>query len=69
MSWFIIFLHISNSTEGYIYIIYMICWFFLFFTAVDDTSDSDSEIAIASRSTAEFNRADTVVHKLYINFF
>ncbi|XP_067108274.1 uncharacterized protein [Osmerus mordax] len=29
--------------------------------AMDNTSDSDSEIVIASRSTAEFNRADTVV--------
>ncbi|XP_059371129.1 uncharacterized protein LOC132108439 isoform X3 [Carassius carassius] len=28
---------------------------------VDDTSDSDSEIVITTRSTAEFNRADTLV--------
>ncbi|KAK5911920.1 hypothetical protein CesoFtcFv8_001847 [Champsocephalus esox] len=27
----------------------------------DDTSDSDSDIVITSRSTAEFNQADTVV--------
>ena len=42
---------------------------FLFvFTATDNTSDSDFEIVIASRSTAEFNRADTVVHQLFIYF-
>ncbi|KAK6301319.1 hypothetical protein J4Q44_G00294170, partial [Coregonus suidteri] len=28
---------------------------------VDDTSDSDSEIVITTRSTAELNRADTLV--------
>lgn len=43
----------------------MICCLFVL-TPVDDTSDSDSEIVIASRSTAELNRADTVVHQLFI---
>lgn len=42
--------------------------FDLFFS-VDDTSDSDSEIVITTRSTAEFNRADTLVHKLFLFFF
>ena len=34
-------------------------------TTADDTSDSDSdsEIVITSRSTAEFNHADTLVRK------
>ncbi|KAK5903736.1 hypothetical protein CgunFtcFv8_007490 [Champsocephalus gunnari] len=31
------------------------------FRGGDDTSDSDSDIVITSRSTAEFNQADTVV--------
>ena len=44
----------------------MICLFV--FTATYNTSDSDSEIVIASRSTAELNRADTVVHQLLIYF-
>lgn len=30
-------------------------------TTVDDGSDSDSEVVITSRSTAELNRADTLV--------
>lgn len=41
--------------------------FDLFFS-VDDTSDSDSdsEIVITTRSTAEFNQADTLVHQLFL---
>lgn len=44
--------------------------FFIVFTEMDDTSDSDSdsEIVITSRSAAEFNQADTVVHLLFIYF-
>ncbi len=42
--------------------------FDLFFS-VDDSSDSDSEIAITTRSTAEFNRAGTLVHQLFLFLF
>ncbi|KAJ4935477.1 hypothetical protein JOQ06_017010 [Pogonophryne albipinna] len=35
----------------------------------DDTSDSDSDIVITSRSTAEFNQADTVVFEFVIDRF
>ncbi|XP_023269004.1 G2/M phase-specific E3 ubiquitin-protein ligase-like [Seriola lalandi dorsalis] len=45
----------------YCRITFFICLETHFKGAVDGTSDSDSEIVIASRSTAEFNRADTVV--------
>ncbi|XP_078023637.1 uncharacterized protein LOC117251931 isoform X2 [Epinephelus lanceolatus] len=47
--------------KPYSRITFFICLETHFKGAVDDTSDSDSEIVIASRSTAEFNRADTVV--------
>ncbi|XP_030580358.1 uncharacterized protein LOC115776738 isoform X2 [Archocentrus centrarchus] len=42
-------------------ITFFICLETHFKGAVDDTSDSDSEIVITSRSRAEFNQADTVV--------
>ncbi|MED6246884.1 hypothetical protein ATANTOWER_025496, partial [Ataeniobius toweri] len=42
-------------------ITFFICLETQFKGAVDDTSDSDCEIIITSRSMAEFNRADTLV--------
>lgn len=44
----------------------MICLILIVFTEMDDTSDS--EIIIATRSAAEFNQADTVVHLLFMYF-
>ena len=41
---------------------------FELFFSVDDTSDSDSEIVITTRSKAELNRADTLVHQLFLFF-
>ena len=57
-----LFTYFGYSTDNLQYLHDLSC----VFTVVDDTSESDSEIDIPSRSTVEFNRADTVVHHNYL---